>query len=230
MRKLGILGIVSCLLILAFLLSLETYRFKHIKKNGPAVISPLSATIPASEPWVLDAIENTFNVWNDFARTGPSGKFQNKFPAGSKWSHFFLFSKSDPSSSVFPQDEVILLDRGNDPFIPRYVGIPANLRKNDFYLYEPTGDEFWASEYSYRGQPARFRSSFLIHVEPTQTASARVEIFEYQPQIWVGERFGFSAHAVQPGTFHDIRFVEPTTSDRLEVLSLILKSLVAQAE
>jgi|SRR5215469_6931269 len=229
MRKLGILGIVSCLLILAFLLSLETYRFKHVKKNGPAVISPLGATIPASEPWVLDAIENTFNLWNDFARTGSSG-FQNKFPTSSKWSYFFLFPKSDPSSSVFPQDEVILLDRGNDPFISRYVRIPANLRKDDFYLYEPTGDEFWASEYSYRGQPARFRSSFFIHVDPTHGASARVEIFEYQPQIWIGERFGFSAQALLPGKFRDIRFVEPTTSDRLEVLSLILKSLVMQSE
>jgi hypothetical protein len=107
-----------------------------------------------------------------------------------------------------------------DHFISRYVAIAPDLRRDDLFLYEPTGDYYWDSEYWYDGAPARFRCSFIIHVEPA-SAGTRVEIFEYQPTIWIGERFGFSAHAVLPVSFHDIRPAEPTTADRGDVLKLI---------
>jgi hypothetical protein len=229
MRKLGFLALALCLLITAALLvCLEAYRFKKIEKKGPTEQSPVAATIPASATALSVTILNTFNVWEDLARTNFSGTYENKFPADSKWSHLYLFRKGDPrdpAANLFPQDELIILDRGDDPFIPRYVAIAPGLRNDDLYLYEPTGDEYWPSEYSYRGQPAKFRCSFFIHIEPASNNTTRVEIFEYQPEIWVGERFGFSAHAVLPVMFHDIRFVAPTTSDRREVLDLVQKSV-----
>lgn len=228
MKKIGILAVVAS--ALAFIISLEAYRFKKIENNGAIEISPVAATIPATPSFVSAAVQNTFNLWDNFARPGSSGKFQNKFPAESKWSVFYLTRKGDSADgNLFPQDETILLDRGNDRFVRRYVAIPVNLRANDLFLFEPTGDEYWPSEYRYRGQPAKFRCGFFIHIEPAGSAST-LEIFEYQPQIWVGERFGFSAHAVLPAIFRDLRFVEPTTIDRLELLSLVLKSLVTQSQ
>src|SRR4029077_7983391 len=161
-----------------------------------------------------------FNNWTDLAATRGSTRFENKFPFGTKWSRFFLFERGDSLHRLFPPDEQILLDRGADDFIPRYVAIAPNLRRNDLLLYEPTGDYYWDSEYWYAGAPARFRCSFIIHVEPA-SAGTRVEIFEYQPTIWGGERFGFPAHAVLPVRFHDIRPPEPTTADRLDVLQVI---------
>jgi hypothetical protein len=229
-RSIRTLALALCVLIAAaFFVSLEAYRFKKIEKNGPTKIPPVTATIPAVASSVSAAIQSTFNVWEDLSRTNFSGTFKNKFPASSKWSHFFLFPNSDAPGSLFPQDELILLDRGNDEFIPRYVAIPASLRKDDLYLYEPTGDEYWSSEYSYRGQPAKFRCSFLIHIEPAGGTATRLDIFEYQPEIWVGKRFGFSAHAILPVRFYDIRLVEPTTSDRVELLELIQKSVAAKS-
>ena len=229
MRRPGLLAVaVAALLITGFVASLEAYRLKKIKKNGTSDPTSVAATIPTNEAAVSMAIQNTFNVWDDLARTNFAGTYKNKFQPSSKWSHLYLFRKGDPATSLFPQDELILLDRGNDQFISRYIAIAASLRKDDLYLYEPTGDEYWPSEYFYRGTPAKFRCSFFIHVEPAGDTATRVEIFEYQSEIWVGERFGFSAHAVFPVMFHDIRSVEPTTTDRLEVLSLILKSFVVQ--
>lgn len=231
MKRVGILVVVAGAVVIAsFVVSVEAYRFKKIEKNGPLVVSPVAATILATSNFVSAGVQNTLNSWDDFVVAGSASKFQNKFPPDDKWSRFYLFRKSDSFGNSFPSDDLILLDRGKDRFIRRYVAIPLNLRTSDFYLYEPTGDEYWPSEYRYRGQPAKFRCSFFIHVEPAAGASTRVEIFEYQPQIWVGERFGFSAHAALPTTFHDIRFVEPTTIDRLELLSLLLKSLVTQSQ
>jgi hypothetical protein len=49
----------------------------------------------------------------------------------------------------------------------------------------------------------------------------RVEIFEYQPVIWVGEYFGLSAHAPLPTILHDIRSADATTADRKAILTMI---------
>ena len=94
----------------------------------------------------------------------------------------------------------------------------SQLRAQDFYLYEPSGDYYWDSEYFYAGQPAKFRCSFLIHLEPGGSSTTKVEIFEYQPTIWVGEYLGMSAHAILPTMLHDIRSAESTTVDRKNLL------------
>ena len=210
-------------LLLALLVFVEYPRLKKIEKRGPANES-VAAELPGDIDRVAAAISETFNVWADFDRPGQIGKYQNKFPYGSHWSRFFLFPKADAQHSSFPSDQEILLDRGVDAFVERYVRIRPELRSRDFYLYEPTGDHYWQSEYFYQGNAAKFRCSFLIHLEPAKNSGVKVEIFEYQPTVWVGEYLGMSAHAILPTMLHDIRPVQPTTSDRKEVLQLIQQS------
>jgi len=85
-----------------------------------------------------------------------------------------------------------------EPIYRIVCGHPAANRANDFYFHEPSGDVFWDSEYFYESAPAKFRCSFLIHLEPVDRSHTTVEIFEYQPYVWAGEYFGFSAHAILP--------------------------------
>jgi hypothetical protein len=220
MMKRSALLVAGFLAVAAFVVALEAPRLKRIEKRGPATLSPVAITLSESPATVATATRKVFNNWADLAAARGSARFENKFPFGTKWSRFFLFERGDSLHRLFPPDEQILLDRGVDHFIPRYVAIAQDLRRDDLFLYEPTGDFYWDSEYWYDGAPARFRCSFIIHVEPAGDG-ARVEIFEYQPTIWIGERFGFSAHAVLPVSFHDIRPAEATTADRGDVLKLI---------
>jgi hypothetical protein len=210
-------------LLLALLVFVDYPKLKKIEKRAPAYES-VAAELPGDLDRVAAAINETFNVWADFDRPGRIGKYQNKFPYGNHWSRFFLFRKDDAQHPLFPSDEEILLDRGVDSFVDRYVRIPPELRSSDFYMYEPTGDYYWESEYFYQGKAAKFRCSFLIHLEPAKNSSVKVEIFEYQPAVWVGEYLGMSAHAILPAMLHDIRPVQPTTVDRQAVLQLIHQS------
>jgi len=211
-----LLSLLLALLVFAF----EYRRLKKIERRGPTYES-VSAELPGDADRVAAAINETFNVWADFDRPEGIANYRNKFPYGSHWSRFFLFRKADAS---FPSDQEILLDRGVDSFIERYVRIPPELRTRDFYVYEPTADYYWESEYFYQGKAAKFRCSFLIHFEPAKDSGVKVEIFEYQPTVWVGEYLGMSAHAILPAMLHDIRPVQPTTVDRQAVLQLIQQS------
>jgi hypothetical protein len=216
--------IIISTLCAAFLCSLLTVwvypRFKKIEKRGPAPES-VAAIVPGDVNAMAASIEMAFNNWLDFDRPDVIGNYKNKFPYGSQWSRFFLFRRDDPQHPLFPKDEEIFLDRGVDSFVERYTRIPSALRTRDLYLYEPSGDYYWDSEYFYNRQPAKFRCSFLIHLEPAGESSTKVEVFEYQPEIWVGEYLGLSAHAVLPATLHDIRSVEESTADREAVLAMI---------
>ena len=211
---------VCVLMLLGLVLFAEYPRFKRIEKRGPAPES-VAAILPGDMNAAGAAIGAALNDWSDYVAPNRTEKFVNKFPDASKWSHLFLFHKNDPQYPLFPPDEEILLDRGVDSFVERYVHIPAELRSRDLYLYEPSADYFWQSEYFYKGQAAKFRCGFFIHLEPAGDAGTKVEIFEYQPTIWVGEYFGLSAHAVLPTMLHDIRPAEATTTDRKEVLLMI---------
>ena len=216
-RRLPIL--ILSLLVIALAMLVAYPRFKKIEKRGPAV-GMVSATLPSNLDSEAATIRKAFNNWADFVQRSGTSTYQNKFPEDSKWSRLFLFSKSDP---VFPTDQEILLDRGADSFVARYVQIPSERRTHDLYLYEPTADFYWNSEYFYDGQPAKFRCSFLIHLEPAGNTGTKVEVFEYQPTIWVGRYLGLSAHAIGPAMLSDIRSAEATTSDRQELLSIIIQ-------
>ncbi|HEY6903932.1 MAG TPA: hypothetical protein VI216_06465 [Candidatus Acidoferrales bacterium] len=223
MNRKRAITVATLLGLLALLVFVEYPKLKKIEKRGPAYES-VSAELPGDIDHVAATIGATFNVWADFDRPDRIGHYQNKFAYGSHWSRFFLFTKADAQHSSFPSDEEILLDRGVDSFVERYVRIPPELRTRDFYLYEPTGDYYWESEYFYQGKAAKFRCSFLIHLEPAKNSGVTVEIFEYQPTVWVGEYLGMSAHAILPAMLYDIRPVQPTTVDRQAVLQLIQQS------
>ncbi len=219
-----VLSAVAVLFIVAIFVVAIYPKLKKIEKRGPPP-EAVSAIVPEDVNAAAAAIGDTFNKWSDFDRPDRMGTYVNKFPYGSHWSHFFLFDKTT-QNSTFPSDEEVHLDRGVDTFVERYVSIPPQLRAQDFYLYEPIGDYYWESEYFYKGRPAQFRCSFLIHLEPVGSSNTKLEIFEYQPTIWVGEYLGMSAHAIFPTMLHDIRFVESTTADRKNLLALIETMLI----
>jgi hypothetical protein len=222
MQRRYLIGISALFTVLlgSILMVLAYPRFKKIEKRGPAP-EGVAAILPGDANAVAVLIGAVFNDWSDFDRPNRIGTYHNKFPNGSQWSRFFLFRKDDAQHPLFPSDEEILLDHGADSFVERYVRISPEFRTRDLYLYEPSGDFYWESEYFYQGHAAQFRCSFLIHLEPAGNSGTKVEVFEYQPEIWVGEYFGLSAHAVWPTMLHDIRSVETTTLDRKAILTVI---------
>ena len=230
-RKYALTLIIGSFAILIGLLAVAGIypRFKRIEKRGPAPQS-VAAIFSGDEDATAASIRDVFNNWRDFNRPDSIGHYKNKFPNGNQWSHFFLFGRNDEQNPLFPSDEEILLDRGVDSFVERYVSIPSALRTHDLYLYEPSGDYYWNSEYFYNGQPAKFRCSFLIHVEPAEQSGTKIEIFEYQPTIWVGKYLGLSAHAILPTMLHDIRPAEATTVDRKAVMAMIQGAKSSQSQ
>ena len=224
--------VVSLLLasVLALLLIVRAYpKFKKIEKRGPAPETVVEI-LPDGVNTVAALVRAVFNNWSDFDKPNGIGNFQSKFPYDSRWGHLYLCRKDDPQHPGFPSDKDILANRGIDNFAERYVHIPPDLRVQDYYLYEPSGDYYWESEYFYNGKPAKFRCGFLIHMEPARISGTKVELFEYQPTVWVGEYFGITAHALLPTMLHDIRFVESTTIDRTDLMDLIRKTERSQNE
>jgi hypothetical protein len=222
-----VLSTIAALFMAAIVVVAAYPKFKKIEKRGPAP-ETIAAMFPEDVNATATSIASTFNKWSDFDRPDRIGAYVNKFPSGNQWNRFFLFDKAGSQHTLFPTDQEILLDRGTDAFVERYVSIPFPLRAQDFYLYEPSGDYYWDSEYFYAGQPAKFRCSFLIHLEPGGSSTTKVEIFEYQPAIWVGEYLGMSAHAILPTMLHDIRSAESTTVDRKNLLGTIDAAMPVQ--
>lgn len=218
-RRVALL-ITMSVVILGFAIATQTHRFRHIEKRGPAP-ERVTAILPGDLNATAGRVETVFNRWSEFERPRQSGSFSNKFARESPWSQFFLSRKDDTGLQLFPTDEEIGRNRGVDTFIPAYLRIPPANRSQDFYFHEPSGDYYWESEYFYKNAPAKFHCSFLIHLEPADASHTTVEIFEYQPYIWAGEYFGLSAHAILPTMLHDIRPVEPTTSDRRVLLAIV---------
>jgi len=221
-RRISTAIVVLSAAFLGLVIATQVHRLKHIEKRGPSA-ERVTAILPGGVDATAARIASTFNVWSEFERPGRAGSFANKSARESQWSHFFLSRRDGTGLHLFPSDEEIRRNRGLDSFIESYVRIPPTNRANDFYFDEPSGDVFWDSEYFYKNAPAKFRCSFLIHLEPADSSHTTVEIFEYQPYIWAGEYFGFSAHTILPTTLHDIRPVEPTTSDRQAILAQIVE-------
>ena len=221
-RRVALLMTMS-VVILGFAIATQTHRFKRIEKRGPAP-ERVTAILPGDLIATAGRVEAVFNRWSEFERPRQSGSFPNKFARESPWSHFFLSRRDDMDLQLFPTDEEIGRNRGVDTFILAYLLISPEKRSRDFYFHEPSGDYYWESEYFYKNAPTKFHCSFLIHLEPADGSHTTVEIFEYQPYIWAGEYFGLSAHAILPTMLHDIRPVEPTTSDRRALLAIIKDS------
>ena len=141
--------------------------------------------------------------------------------------------KSQPLPSPFQSMRAIELKPPNytadwtttwrDPggFLERYQRIPASLRVYDLLIEEPIGDTYWHSEYSMTAGPTQFRCGFVLHFSAESPLATEVQVYEKVPEIWVGEHWELLHHGIGFGKVHDIRFVEPTVKDRLDMLDLL---------
>ena len=139
------------------------------------------------------------------------------------WGDFGRFTWVRSSDNAFPDDFQLRAFSSRDPALREYLSRPVPQRKWGFYLRQDS-ELYWASEYHCAGEPVKFRSNFILDLSSASPSSTRIEVLEYQPTVLVGRKFAVTAHG-GPGFYDDIRQVEPTTSDRVEVLRHVLTVL-----
>ena len=201
MLKTGCLTLIVILLLGAGLLYLLPH-LKRVEQRAPVGTSPVSGVIALEPGAVHDAILKTFKQ----RATRPQGKFQGLdiAPAG---------------EGIFPDDFQLRSFARDNPLLAAYTALDPAERKLDLYLRNFT-DDYWTSEYFYNGAPAKFQCAFILHLQPAADASTRIEVIEHLPTIWVGKTFDLlGRHG--PDFYYDIRFVGPTTSDRVEMLDTL---------
>lgn len=106
-------------------------------------------------------------------------------------------------------------------FLEPYKRLPAPLRVHDLLIEEPIGDLYWPSEYSTTAGPVKFRCGFILHFSEPAPGTTEVQVYEKAPEIWPGEHWELLHHGIGIGKVHDIRVVEPTVKDRLDMLNLL---------
>jgi len=141
-----------------------------------------------------------------------------QFLQGTPYEGFHVFSAAD---RIFPDVFQLRAFAASDPELEHYVNLPDSARKNDFYLATFL-DTYWPSTYFYNGTPAKFKCKFILHLEPAGDQT-RIQVLEYQPEIWVGEEFVMLGHH-GPDFYYDIRFVEPTAQDRTKLLDRLIST------
>jgi hypothetical protein len=127
------------------------------------------------------------------------------------------------SDSIVPSRRQMEMKAKGNPALERFLSLPSEAWNRDLYVWG-LGEYYWYSEYQAGGKPVRFNTAFIVHLEPTPEGGTRVEVIEYLPVVWPGEVFRLCGRA-GPNTYHDIRQVAPTTSDRIEMLNLVLSVL-----
>ncbi len=215
MRKLAFAGIFLLLAAGAALLGYS--NFKRIERRPAGAPFSDTIVIDADTKSVADAIVKTFNDGHQ-----PGFSALNKFSGQEKLHYLFLWNHKD---SIFPDDIQLGFHVRQDPALRHYSELPASARSADFYLYEPSGDYYWNSEYFSNGAPAKFRCAFIIHLEPLGSTKTKVEVLEYLPEICVGKVFDPLGHS-GPGFYYDIREVGPTEADRTELLEIVRRAVL----
>lgn len=161
--------------------------------------------------------------------TAPPGA-PNRF-APDDWLHsFYLYPARVPPGSQqlsLPDDFTLRHGAVDDPAMDRYLALDPSRRADDLYLYQPVARR-WTSEYRTRGEPVEFSCQFVLHLEPVGEDRTRIEVIEFQPQVWAGKKWAFTAHGVGFGKVSDIRRVPPTTRDRVKLLERITAALGGQ--
>jgi hypothetical protein len=120
------------------------------------------------------------------------------------------------TSEILPDDEYIKSQRFTDESIQRYLTYPD--KTNDFLLKTQSS---WYSEYQCYDKKVEFKADFIIHLEPINNESTEIEIFEITAIIIAGSKFGFDRHT-GPGFMPDVKNVESTTEDRVELLNVLV--------
>jgi hypothetical protein len=186
--------------------------FKQIEKRAAADLAIVNAVVAPGAPVVEARLRALF----------AGGRTPLQPP-------YARFRLEDRAGGVFPGDERLREDSADNPALERYLTVAPSLRAADFYLVD-VSDTFWPSEYFYRGEPARFRTDFIVHlgaVAAERPEATRLEVIEVRPLVWVGTRFGLG-HA-GPAFLRDTRGVAPTTRDRQAVLDQLVRGLTAAA-
>jgi len=205
----------------AVVIALIAYpRFERVEQRPAQRSYTESVELPGDIDSVFAAIQRTFN---DGRELGFSPRL--KFSPQDKFHYFYLFKRS---AGVFPDDFQVRVHTSGDPDLRRYSALPDDARNRDLYLYEPSADYYWYSEFSVGGTPVKFRCSFIIHLAARDSTRTRIEVLEYIPTIWTGKAFHLLGHA-GPGFYYDIREVPPTKGDREELLELIKRSVTSSA-
>jgi hypothetical protein len=189
-------------------------RRKVIEKREASQLSAVSVVVQLPIVKITEAVQKAFNQGS---RLGMD--VTNKFPQDSKFHYLYLYRMDDPAIDLQSQ-----ISSNNEESLRRYSTLDATLRKDDYYLYDPTGDYYWYSEYYWNGNPVKFRCGFIIHLEAQGNSSTKIEVLEYLPFVWAGEQFEIFGHS-GPRFYHDIRSVQPTTRDRAEVLEVIKQNI-----
>jgi len=195
LRTSGILVFITATLLVLAIWGLSIApRFKKIEHREAAYARPVETVLPVPMEKLAAQIRS------------------KQFLQGTHYEGFHVFSAAD---QIFPDAFQLRAFAGSDPELERYVNLPDSARKNDFYLATFL-DTYWPSTYFYNGAPAKFTCKFILHLEPAGNRT-KVQVFEYQPEIWVGEEFVMLGHH-GPDFYYDIRFVEPTAQDRIQLL------------
>jgi len=107
-----------------------------------------------------------------------------------------------------------------DPALDRFLkSNPATRGKCYFFAHDTRIATWPSSDYYVQGKPAAFQCSFVVAIIP-KDGSTQIEAFEIQPLIVMGMVRRLSAHLTMADSL-DTRNVEPSVSDRMELLRFI---------
>jgi len=132
---------------------------------------------------------------------------------------FYVFFGAYPNMQGVLQaiDQLSVMGQSNAA-LQRYALLPKEAREQDFYLWSPDAP-YWYSEYNVNGKPVPFHSYFIVHLSAIDNAHTQVEMIEDQPVVQMGRRLSVDLHGHV--NHFDIRPVDPTSQDRVFMLSCI---------
>ena len=184
-------------------LGLASCRQTPVSRNGPAQQMIVSRTYARPLRELRAAILDAYPKQNE---TRPE--------------MFRILSISEQPPPGFSADWLAgYVDPGG--FFEPYRRLTPAEQSNDLVLREATGDRYWLSEYEANGRAVRFHCALIIHFIERDPGSTKVQVFELVPTVWVGEHWAMSREGPGFGKYHDVRFVEPTVTDRVAVLDFV---------
>jgi hypothetical protein len=105
-------------------------------------------------------------------------------------------------------------------YLAPYRNLPAADRARDLLLEDFTNPS-WMSEYESDRGSVPFRCAFVVHFGATTPESTRVSVYEVTPEVTVGKVWAWAHEGIWFGKVDDIRFVEPTMTDRQKVVAWV---------
>lgn len=126
---------------------------------------------------------------------------------------------------------VVELDKWQDDWAENYVDpggffdpyrkLPAADRRRDLRLDDWLDSLGWTSEYSTASGPVPFKCGFVLHFAAENAGATRVSVYEITPEVTVGKHWALAHEGIGFAKVYDIRFVEPTVTDRQQVINWI---------